>query len=155
MKKIDPSKIKAKEPAIIKEFRDFINRGNVMDLAIGVIIGSAFSKIVTSLVDNIVTPIISIVIGGIDFSNLYFKVPSFLGTTTPATIKYGYFLQSVIDFLITAFVIFMIVRMINKINEKAKKALIAEENKEKAEEKAQEDEKTALLKEILKELKKK
>ena len=154
MKKIDPTKMKAKEPAILKEFREFINRGSVMDLAIGVIIGGAFSAIVSSLVENVVTPIVSMFIGGIDFSKLYLEVPSYIRGIQPATIKYGLFLQSVITFLITAFVIFMIVRTINKINEKARKALVAEAKQEKAEEKQQEDEQTKLLRDILKELKK-
>jgi large conductance mechanosensitive channel len=137
-------KIKANEPAIIKEFKEFINRGNVVDLAVGVIVGGAFSAIVTSLVDNIVTPVLSMVIGGFDLTGLSITVPSFLGATEPATIKYGLFLQNVIDFLITAFVIFIMVRFINKLQEKAK----LEEEEKKAEEEAQEDENTALLREI-------
>lgn len=137
-------KIKAKEPTIIKEFKEFINRGNVVDLAVGVIVGGAFSAIVTSLVDNIITPVISMLIGGFDLSGLSVTVPSFLGATEPATIKYGLFLQHVVDFLITAFVIFLMVRFINKLQEKAK---LEEAEKEKAEEK-QEDENTALLREI-------
>ena len=136
--------IKEKEPAIVKEFKDFINRGNVVDLAVGVIIGGAFGGIVTSLVNNIVTPIISIFIGGIDFSDLRITVPSFLGSSDPATINIGLFLQSVFDFLVIAFVIFLMVRGINKLQAAAK---LEEEKKEKEEEK-QEDENTALLSEI-------
>ena len=136
--------IKAKEPAVVAEFREFINRGNVVDLAVGVIVGSAFSAIVTSLVNNIITPILSMVIGGLDFSDLVIEVPSFLGATQPATIKYGLFIQSVIDFLVVAFVIFLMVKGLNKLQEKAK---LEEEEKEKEEEK-QEDENTQLLREI-------
>ena len=154
MKRIDPAKARAKEPAIIKEFREFINRGNVMDLAIGVIVGGAFSKIVTSLVDNIVTPIVSMFIGGVDFADLYLKVPAYLPGVQPATIKYGIFLQNVVDFLVTAFVIFMIVRTINKFNERAKKALIKQEEKKEQAEKQQSDEQTKLLKAMLKEMQK-
>lgn len=145
------SKIKANEPTIIKEFKDFINRGNVVDLAVGVIVGGAFSAIVTSLVDNIVTPVLSMIIGGFDLTGLSITVPSFLGATEPATIKYGLFLQNVIDFLITAFVIFIMVRFINKLQAKAK----LEEEERQAEEEAQEDENTALLREIRDLLKKK
>lgn len=142
--------IKSKEPAVLKEFKEFINRGSVMDLAIGVIIGGAFSSIVTSLVDNIIMPFVSMLIGGIDFSHLYITVPSFVGSSTPATIKYGLFLESVVDFLIVAFVIFMIVRMLNKLREKA----TAEEKKEAKAKEKQEDENTKLLREIRDELKK-
>lgn len=133
---------------MVKEFKEFINRGSVMDLAIGVIIGGAFSAIVTSLVDNIIMPVVSMLIGGIDFSHLYITVPSFLGSETPATINYGLFLQSVVDFLIVAFVIFLIVRTLNKVREKT----VAEEKKE---EKKKEDENTKLLREIRDALKKK
>ena len=142
--------IKAKEPKVVKEFKEFINRGSVMDLAIGVIIGGAFSAIVTSLVDNIIMPIVSMLVGGIDFSHLYITVPSFVGSKTQATINYGMFLQSVVDFLIIAFVIFMIVRVLNKIREKA----VAEEKKEEKAKEKQEDENTKLLREIRDELKK-
>lgn len=143
--------IKDKEPEIIKEFKDFINRGSVVDLAVGVIIGGAFGTIVTSLVNNIVTPIISIFIGGLDFSDLKITVPSFLGATDPATLNIGLFIQSILDFLIIAFVIFLMIRFIAKIQKAAK---LEEEKKEKEEE-AQEDENTALLREIRDLLKKK
>ncbi len=147
--------IKTKAPEVAKEFKEFINRGSVMDLAIGVIIGGAFSSIVTSLVDNIIMPIVSIFIGGIDFSHLYITVPSFLGSKTPATINIGLFLQSVVDFIIVAFVIFLIVRALNKLREKT---TAEEKKKEQAKEDAkekQEDENTKLLREIRDELKKK
>ena len=91
-----------------KEFRDFINRGNVMDLAVAVIIGAAFGSIVTSLVDNIITPIIGLVMGGVDFSGLSFGIGD-------AQIMYGNFIQAVIDFLIIAFVIFLLVRTLNNL----------------------------------------
>lgn len=93
---------------MLKEFKDFIKRGNVMDLAVGVIVGGAFSSIVTSLVNNILTPIIGIFLGGIDFSTLSITVKD-------ATIFYGAFIQSIIDFLIIAFCIFMMVKVVNKI----------------------------------------
>lgn len=96
---------------MLKEFKEFINRGNVVDLAVGVIVGGAFGKIVSSLVDNVLMPIIGIVIGGIDFSNLSI-------TYKDANIAYGLFLQNVIDFLIIAFCIFLLVKFLNKITRK-------------------------------------
>ena len=94
-----------------KEFKEFASRGNVIDLAIGVIIGGAFQKIVTSIVNDLIMPSISILTGKIDFTNLKFAI----GETS---INYGNFITSVIDFLIIAFVIFLIVRYINKLNKK-------------------------------------
>ena len=100
---------------MLKEFKKFIARGNVMDLAVGVIVGAAFSAIVTSLVDNILMPIIGVLTGGINFSTgLTIKVGD-------AVINYGAFLQSVIDFLIIAFCIFFIVKIFNKIIGKEEK----------------------------------
>ncbi len=93
---------------MLKEFREFAIRGNVMDLAVAVIIGAAFGKIVTSLVDNILMPLIGLVMGGIDFSALTFQVGD-------AVIEWGLFVQSIIDFIIIAFVIFLIVRAINRL----------------------------------------
>ncbi len=93
---------------MIKEFKKFISRGNVIDLAVGVVIGGAFSKIVTSLVDNIIMPIVGIIIGGIDFSNLYWKIGS-------AKVGYGIFIQNIVDFLIVAFCIFMFIKIFNKV----------------------------------------
>ncbi len=97
---------------MLKEFRDFAMRGNVIDLAVGVIIGGAFGKIVASLVDNIIMPLIGLLIGGIDFSSLAFTVGS-------AQVKYGMFIQNIIDFLIVAFVIFLMIRTINHMKKPA------------------------------------
>lgn len=99
---------------ILKEFREFISRGNVVDLAVGVIVGGAFSKIVTSLVNDILMPIIGIIIGGHDFSSLSITVKD-------ANILYGSFIQNIIDFLIVAFCIFIFVRFINKLSAKFNK----------------------------------
>ena len=93
---------------MLKEFREFAIRGNVMDLAVAVIIGGAFGKIVTSLVEDILMPLIGLAFGGIDFSGLAFKVGG-------AEVRWGAFAQSVVDFLIIAFVIFLIVRAINRL----------------------------------------
>jgi large conductance mechanosensitive channel len=93
---------------MLKEFRDFAMRGNVMDLAVAVIIGGAFGKIITSLVNDILMPLIGLVLGGLDFSGLSFKVKD-------AVIGYGSFIQSIVDFAIVAFVIFMLVRTMNSM----------------------------------------
>ena len=98
----------------IDEFKKFIARGNVIDLAVGVIIGGAFSSIVTSLVNNILTPILGLVLGGVDFSNLSI-------TFRDTKIEYGAFIQSIIDFLIIAICIFIIIKFINKITHLKKK----------------------------------
>ena len=99
---------------MLKEFKEFISRGPVLDLAVGVIIGAAFGKIVTSLVDNVFMPIIGMIIGGLDFSDLSLKVGD-------ATLKYGAFIQSVIDFLIVALCIFLFIKAINKAKDVAKR----------------------------------
>lgn len=124
---------------IIKEFKTFIERGNVIDLAVGVVIGSAFSKIVSSLVDDLLMPIIGIIIGGIDFSNLTIKVGD-------SIIKYGSLINNIINFFIISFCIFIIVKFINKLTSKKKE--VKEEEKKKSDE-------VLLLEEIRDELKKK
>ena len=93
---------------MLKEFREFAIRGNVIDLAVAVIIGAAFGKIISSLVDDILMPLIGLLIGGIDFSTLAITVGS-------AQVKYGAFIQNIIDFLIVAFVIFLLVRAMNRL----------------------------------------
>lgn len=127
---------------IINEFKEFISRGSVIDLAVGMIVGSAFTKIVTSLVNDVLMPAIGVVLGGIDFTNLTLKFKD-------ATIYYGNFIQNIIDFLIVAFCIFMFVKAINAITNKRKKK---EENKKEAPKKSDE---TILLEEIRDLLKKK
>ena len=97
---------------MLKEFRDFAIRGNVIDLAVGVIIGAAFGKIVASLVNDVLFPLIGLVLGGVNFAERTIVVGA-------AEIKYGLFIQSVIDFVIVAFVIFMIVRIMNRIQKPA------------------------------------
>ena len=93
---------------MLKEFREFAMRGNVLDLAVAVIIGGAFGKIVASLVNDVLMPLIGLVMGGINFSDLAITVGA-------ASIKYGVFIQSIIDFIIVAFVIFLIVRTMNRM----------------------------------------
>lgn len=93
---------------MLKEFKDFVMRGNVLDLAVAVIIGGAFKAIVSSLVADILMPLIGLVMGGVNFSALSFSVGD-------AVVTYGVFIQAIIDFLVIAFVIFMIVRYANKL----------------------------------------
>lgn len=100
--------------AFIKEFKEFAMRGNVMDMAVGVIIGGAFGAIITALVDNIITPIIGSLMGGVDFSKLAITVGK-------ANIGYGAFIQAVIDFLIVAFCIFCLLKAMNKAADLKKK----------------------------------
>lgn len=128
----------------IKEFKEFINKGNVVDLAVGVIIGTAFSKIVSSLVNDIIMPIVGIIIGGHDFTNLSIKFRD-------SAITYGNFIQNVIDFLIIAICVFAFVKVINRLTRKQKKQ---EEQEEKKEE-SKKDEQIILLEEIRDLLKKK
>ena len=99
---------------IIKEFKEFISKGNVLDLAVGVIIGGAFQKIVTSLVNDVFMPLLGIVIGGLDFTNLTLKFKD-------ATINYGLFIQNIIDFLLMAFCIFVVIKLFNNIRNKMEK----------------------------------
>jgi large conductance mechanosensitive channel len=98
-----------------REFKDFAMKGNVMDLAVGVIIGGAFGKIVTSLVDNVIMPVVGLMIGGLNFAALQLQI----GKTV---IMYGAFLQNVVDFLIIAFVIFLMVKAINRLHKKEEAA---------------------------------
>ena len=100
---------------MIKEFKEFISRGNVMDLAVGVIIGGAFGQIIASLVDNILMPIIGILLGGVNFTELKYVITPAVGDTVESAILYGQFIQSLVDFLIIAFSIFMIIKAINKV----------------------------------------
>ena len=96
--------------SIVKEFREFAVKGNVVDLAVGVIIGAAFGKIVASLVGDIVMPLVGTLIGGVDFAGLAFQLGQ-------AKIQYGKFLQSCLDFIIIAWAIFMAIKVINRIRE--------------------------------------
>lgn len=95
----------------LKEFGEFINRGNVMDLAVGIIIGAAFTAIVNSLVNDLITPLIGIIIGGIDFTGLVLQVGD-------ATLTYGNLIQAVINFLIVAFAVFWLVKVVNRFYRK-------------------------------------
>ncbi len=99
---------------MVKEFKEFVMRGNVMDMAVGVIVGGAFSAIVTSLVDDVIGPVIGMICGGIDFSSLAITVGS-------AQLMIGNFIQAIINFLIIAFCLFMVIKAINTASAKMKK----------------------------------
>lgn len=129
---IDKEKIMKKSNKVYGEFKEFIARGNVVDLAVGVIIGSAFSKIVTSIVNDILMPLIGIVIGGIDFTGLTLTIKG-------ATIKYGTFIQNTVDFLIVAICIFFFVKVIERLTKKKEEEKVEEVKK---------DEQIVLLEEI-------
>lgn len=129
-----------KKKGIIAEFKEFISKGNVVDMAVGVIIGSAFTAIVNSLVADIFTPLIGIIIGGIDFASLSFKIPDTeidgKVITQGAELTYGNFIQSIITFLLTALCVFLFVKAINALRngaalrkKKEEEAAAAEEEK--------------------------
>lgn len=128
---------------MIKEFKEFISRGNVIDLAVGVIIGGAFGKIVSSLVNDVLMPLIGICLGGLDFKGLSLSIGN-------ASISYGVFIQNIVDFLIIAFCIFIFIKLINKITKREDK-----KEKEEVKEEKQKSEEVILLEEIRDLLKKK
>lgn len=115
---------------MLKEFKDFIAKGNVMDMAVGIIIGAAFTAIVKSMVGDLINPIIGLVIGGIDFSNMFWLLAGqgeYASLTEAreagaAVFAYGAFIMAVINFLIIAAVVFMLVRYVNKVKDAAEKA---------------------------------
>ena len=117
---------------MLKEFREFALRGNVIDLAVAVVIGAAFGKIVTSLVNDVIMPPLGLLIGGIDFSDLFINLsggdyPSLAAARDAgaATINYGVFINTVIQFLIVAFAIFLVIRQMNRLKERFEKKPIA------------------------------
>ena len=108
----------------MEEFKQFIARGNVMDMAVGVIIGGAFSTITTSLTNDIIMPIVSIFLGGVDFSAMNVALPTFHAVAAdapPNTLNYGSFLSAVINFLILSLVVFCIVKAVNRVMDAAKR----------------------------------
>ena len=106
---------------MLKEFKEFISRGSVIDLAVGVIMGSAFTAIVNSLVNDVIMPVIGLIMGGINFANLKVVIKPAEGDIAESAIYYGNFIQAVVNFLIVAFVIFMVVKSINKMHDKLNK----------------------------------
>ena len=103
---------------LVDEFKAFVMRGNVLDMAVGVIIGGAFGKIVTSLVNDIFMPIIGMIVGNVDFTTLEIKLGEPVEGAQQAAIRYGMFIQEIVNFLIIAFCIFMVIKLINKVQKK-------------------------------------
>jgi large conductance mechanosensitive channel len=103
---------------MLKEFKDFAVKGNVVDMAVGIIIGAAFGKIVSSFVGDVIMPPIGVLLGGVDFTNLAFTVKQAVGENPAVVISYGKFIQSVVDFTIIAFAIFIAVKAINSLKRK-------------------------------------
>lgn len=129
----EATKLQEKQ-SIKEEFIEFINRGSVIDLAVGVAVGGAFTAIVNSLVNDIIMPIVGLLLGGVDFTGLAIRIPNFFGTGDEAVIAYGNFIQNVVQFLIIAWVIFLVIKAMNRMNrridaKKAAKAKAAEKTK--------------------------
>jgi large conductance mechanosensitive channel len=108
--------------SIIKEFKDFAVKGNAVDMAVGIIIGAAFGKIVSSLVGDLIMPPIGVILGGVDFSNLSIVLKEAVDKAPAVTLNYGKFIQTVIDFIIIAFSIFIMVKGINTLKRKQEEA---------------------------------
>jgi large conductance mechanosensitive channel len=104
---------------MIKEFREFAMKGNVVDMAVGIIIGAAFGKIVSSLVSDVIMPPIGMLLGNVDFSSLAWTLRDATETTPAVTIRYGLFINTIIDFVIVAFAIFMVIKQMNRLKKPA------------------------------------
>ena len=108
--------------SMVKEFKEFIMRGNVIDLAVGIVIGAAFGKIVSSLVADIIMPPLGLLIGGVNFTDLKVVLGPPLSGGEPVTLNYGNFIQVMFDFVIVAFAIFLVVKMVNRLKRKQAEA---------------------------------
>lgn len=114
---------------MFKEFKEFAVKGNVVDLAVGVVIGGAFGKIVTSMVNDIIMPIIGVITGGVNFTYLSYPLKEAEGNVPAVTLNYGNFIQNVIDFLIISFSIFLFIKLISKLKREKKVEIVIEEVK--------------------------
>jgi large conductance mechanosensitive channel len=108
--------------SMMSEFRDFAMRGNVVDMAVGIVIGGAFGKIVSSFVNDVLMPPIGLALGGVDFSELALTLQEASGEVAAVTLNYGSFVQTVVDFIIIAFAIFMVIKAMNKMKKKEEEA---------------------------------
>jgi large conductance mechanosensitive channel len=108
--------------SIMKEFKEFAVKGNAVDMAVGIVIGAAFGKIISSLVADVVMPPIGMLVGGVDFTKLAITLKEKVGDVPAVTLNYGSFIQTVVDFTIIAFAIFMVVKLINKLKKQEKAA---------------------------------
>jgi large conductance mechanosensitive channel len=107
---------------MIKEFKTFAMRGNVVDMAVGIIIGGAFGKIVSSVVADVIMPPIGLLIGGVDFANLVITIKKATDNAAAVTLNYGKFIQTIVDFVIIAFAIFMLIKVMNALKKKEEAA---------------------------------
>ncbi len=108
--------------SMMKEFKQFAMRGNVVDMAVGIIIGAAFGKIVSSLVNDVIMPPIGVLLGGVDFSSFMITLKQAMGDVPAVTLNYGVFINTVIDFVIVAFAIFMVIKGMNRMKKKEEEA---------------------------------
>jgi large conductance mechanosensitive channel len=108
--------------SMMKEFKQFAMRGNVVDMAVGIIIGAAFGKIVSSLVNDVIMPPIGLLLGGVDFSSFMITLKQAMGDVPAVTLNYGVFINTVIDFVIVAFAIFMVIKGMNRMKKKEEEA---------------------------------
>jgi large conductance mechanosensitive channel len=108
--------------SMVSEFKSFAMRGNVMDMAVGIVIGAAFGKIVSSFVSDVLMPPIGMLLGGVDFTDLVIVLKEAVGETVAVTLNYGVFIQTLLDFLIIAFAIFMVVQAMNRLIRKKEAA---------------------------------
>lgn len=132
----------------IKEFRDFAVKGNVIDLAVGVVIGGAFGKIVTSLVNDVIMPLIGLVLGRINFVSLKWVIAKETDSTPALTLNYGAFIQSIVDFTFITLSIFLFIKLINKVRAKAEEVFVKKKEEEENQEKVVQPETERLLTEI-------
>jgi large conductance mechanosensitive channel len=107
---------------VLKEFKEFAVKGNAVDMAVGIIIGAAFGKIVSSLVADVIMPPIGVLVGGVDFTDLAVKIKDASGDTPAVMLKYGSFLQTVVDFTIIAFAVFLMVKLLNNLKKQQPEA---------------------------------
>ncbi len=108
--------------SMLKEFKEFAVKGNVVDMAVGIIIGAAFGKIISSLVGDVVMPPIGLILGGVDFSDLVYTLKAAAGDTPAVVIAYGKFIQTLVDFIIIAFAIFIAIKVLNAAKKEEEKA---------------------------------
>lgn len=142
--------METKKKGFFQEFKEFISRGNVMDLAVGVIIGSAFTAIVNSLVNDILMPVIGLISGGIDLSGLKFVFAAATETTAEAAIYYGAFLQNIVNFLLIALTLFCVVKAMNSLHRKKEEAPAPEPEPEPAPEPSEEAKLLSEIRDLLK-----
>ncbi len=130
MKKLDKEQLKlskVKEVKVVKEFREFISRGNVIDMAVGIIVGTAFTAIVNSMVKDILTPVVGFLMGGVSFEDLKWVIAPATEETAAVSLNYGMFIQKIVEFLIISLSVFILVKVLNMLRRKRTKQ---EEKKE-------------------------